>query len=421
MSAQRLLGIFVVFLVATFGWVVLGGSIETRTHQADGSGWESVGSLWGEPQTQYAPTFSASNTALPITSSDITADFKLDQRRKGLLWYSTYAVDFDAAYGVSNAATETVQATMKLPFPTPNGVYDGFGVTVDGAAVPVRYKDGEAVATFAVDPGATARVETGYRTQGLDEWRYVATDGVGVIDDFSLVMHTDFEGFDFPSDGVSPTSKQAAGGGWELTWRYDSLVSGRPIALSMPSPLNPGPVASRISFFAPVSLIFYFAAMVLVTAIRRVNIHPVNYAFLAAGFFAFHLLFAYLVDRIDLLTAFAIASVVSVALCVGYLRLAISDRRTLLEAAIGQFVFLVLFSFSFFFEGVTGLAITIGAILTLAYFMFRTAHIDWAELFERNAAERAEKRMAAYAQHQAALAKASAPQTPAPPADTTGA
>lgn len=416
MSAQRLLAIFVVFVVAAFGWVVLGGSIEARTHQADGAGWEGVASLWGEPQAQSVPRFTVSGRPVPVVSSEIVADFTLDQRRKGLLWYSTYTVDFSAAYGVRGPSREATQVTMAFSFPTANGVYDGFAVTVDGSAVPVRYDAGQAIATFPLAAGATARVETGYRTQGLDAWRYLATDGVGVIDDFSLVMRTDFDGFDFPSDGVSPTSKQAAGDGWELTWRYDTLVSGRPIALSMPAPLNPGPVASRISFFAPVSLVFYFAAMVLVTTIRRVNIHPVNYAFLAAGFFAFHLLFAYLVDRIDLLVAFAISALVSVALCVGYLSRAIPDRRTLFEAAVGQFVFLVLFSFSFFFEGYTGLAITIGAILTLAYFMFRTARIDWTEAFERSAAERAAKVAAARARHESQAGLASQ----YPPAEGAG-
>jgi inner membrane protein involved in colicin E2 resistance len=160
----------------------------------------------------------------------------------------------------------------------------------------------------------------------------------------------------------------------------------------MPKPLNPGPVASRISFFAPVSLLFYFASLILVTATRRVNLHPINYGFLAAGFFAFHLLFAYLVDRVDLGLSFAIASAVSVALCVAYLRLAVSDLRTLLEAAIGQLIFLVLFSFSFFFEGYTGLAVTIGAVLTLAYFMFRTGRTDWEALFEQGRADRDAKR-----------------------------
>ena len=395
MSAPRLFAIFTIFVFAAFGWVFLGTSIESRTGQADYAGWDSVGALWGEPQTQLVPRFTSAGSALPVASSAITVDLDLDQRRRGLLWYSTYVVDFSAAYGVTNPSKQATETRMALDFPNAAGVYDGFTVSVDGAAVPVRIAEGQAVATFSIPPGATALVKTGYRSQGLGEWRYIATDGVGRIDDFTLVMNTDFDNFDFPTDGVSPTSRQATDDGWELTWSYDTLVSGRAMAISMPTPLNPGPVASRISFFAPVSLLFYFAAMVLVTTIRRVNLHPVNYAFLAAGFFAFHLLFAYLVDRIDLMAAFAIASAVSVVLCVGYLRLAIPDFRTLAEAAIGQLIFLVLFSFSFFFEGNTGLAITIGAILTLAYFMVRTARIDWSSVFERSATERAAKRAAA--------------------------
>ena len=50
---------------------------------------------------------------------------------------------------------------------------------------------------------------------------------------------------------------------------------------------------------------------------------------------------------------------------------------------IAQFVFLVLFSYAFFFEGYTGLVITIGAILTLAIMMQLTAKVDWAEVFRR--------------------------------------
>ncbi|MBU4556395.1 MAG: inner membrane CreD family protein [Actinobacteria bacterium] len=394
MTGLRLFAIFVIFMAAAFGWVVLGGTVQYRTDDTGQGGWEQVGSLWGEPQTQSAPVFRSGKNVIPVVSSDIDAKFKLDQRRRGLLWYSTYGVDFAGAYGVRNASKESTAVTMQLAFPSPNGVYDGFAVSVDGKNLPVTYVNGAAVAQFTIDPGATASVATGYRTQGLDEWRYVATEGVGVIDDFSLTMSTDFQGYDFPADAVSPTGKEASADGSTLSWDYDSLVSGRPIAITMPKPINPGPVASRVSFFAPVSLMFYFASLILVSATRKIDIHPMNFAFLAAGFFAFHLLFAYLVDRIDLGLAFAIASTVSVGLCVAYLSAAVPDRRTVLAAAVGQFVFLVLFSFSFFFEGFTGLAVTIGAVLTLAYFMYSTARIDWSELFERNAAERRARRVA---------------------------
>jgi len=46
-------------------------------------------------------------------------------------------------------------------------------------------------------------------------------------------------------------------------------------------------------------------------------------------------------------------------------------------------VFLVLFSYSFFFSGFTGLAITVGAVLTLAYFMGKTAKVDWEVVFPK--------------------------------------
>jgi hypothetical protein len=51
------------------------------------------------------------------------------------------------------------------------------------------------------------------------------------------------------------------------------------------------------------------------------------------------------------------------------------------EAAIAQFIYLVLFSYAFFFQGITGLSITIGAILTLFVVMQMTGRIRWSEKF----------------------------------------
>jgi hypothetical protein len=382
------LAVVVILGVAAVAWMILGGSIDARTSSSDRQLRERVGSLWGEPQTQRAPRFEArsgSGTAdVPLAGSAVRADLKLDQRRKGLLWYATYGVAFNGEYRVHNSAAATRQVTMTWPLPVPGADYDGFVVKADGREVTPSFGDNAATASFPIAAGATTTVEVAYRTEGLDRWSYVpAASGSTAVRDFSLAMTTDFAAVDFPDGAVSPIAKERTTNGWKLLWRYDSLVSGRPIALDMPKPLNPGPVAARISVFAPVSLLFFFASLVLLTATRSVRLHPMNYAFLAAGFFAFHLLFAYLVDRVDINVAFFASAVTSVALCVGYLWLAIGRSPALAEAAIGQFVFLVLFSYSFFFEGITGLTITIGAILTLGYFMVRTAKVDWEEAFRR--------------------------------------
>src|SRR5439155_7270501 len=91
-------------------------------------------------------------------------------------------------------------------------------------------------------------------------------------------------------------------------------------------------------------------------------------------------LFAYLVDLVPLQFAFFLAAAVSLVLVSGYLLLA-AGRDLARLAAVAQFAYMVLFSYSFFFDGLTGLTITIGAIITLALLMATTARVDWAEKF----------------------------------------
>jgi hypothetical protein len=53
------------------------------------------------------------------------------------------------------------------------------------------------------------------------------------------------------------------------------------------------------------------------------------------------------------------------------------------EAANLQFVYLVLFSYTFFFERYTGLAITVLCILTLFIVMQFSGKVDWDSLFRK--------------------------------------
>jgi inner membrane protein involved in colicin E2 resistance len=123
--------------------------------------------------------------------------------------------------------------------------------------------------------------------------------------------------------------------------------------------------------------------MLLITTLRGIDLHPMNYFFLACAFFAFHLLLAYLVDRMPLMAAFLICSVVSMFLTISYLRLVVGLRFAAFEAGIVQLIYLVLFSYALFNEGWSGLTITIGAIITLFVAMQLTGRIRWDERFAR--------------------------------------
>ena len=201
------------------------------------------------------------------------------------------------------------------------------------------------------------------------------------ISDFDLTVTTDFVKVDFPPGSCRPTAKRPTDGGWTLEWKFGSLVTGQHIGIDLPNRINPGPLAARLTAFAPVSLLFFLTVMVILGVLSGQNLHPVNYAFLSAAFFAFHLLLAYLVDHISIHAAFLISSLVSVFLVVSYLRVVTGTRFAIARAGLAQFVFLVLFSYAFFFEGYTGLTVTVGAILTLFVMMQATARVDWGAVF----------------------------------------
>jgi len=378
--AGRVVGILVIFLGATVSWAVLTGVLAVRTQQAQNEQQAQLGSLWGPEQTQTAPTFWAPDrgiaTDVTIDASRIAVGLELDQRRKGLLWHNTYRVDFSGEYRIANAGRgEAVM--LAFPLPAQDAVFDDVRVLVDGRPTKFTTTRTTVDATIPLKRGHSAVVAIGYRSQGIGRWTYVFGSGINAIRDFNLTMQTNFDAIDFPAQSLAPTDESRESGGWRLTWSYRDLVAGWGIGMVLPEQLQPGPVAQRITSWAPLSLLFYFFVIFILCAIRRIDLHPMHYFFLAAAFFSFHLLFAYTVDRIPLGWAFAICSIVSMFLTVSYLRVVVGLRFAAVEAALAQFFYLVLFSLALFNEGYSGLAITTGSIITLYVTMQLTARIDW--------------------------------------------
>ena len=323
-------------------------------------------------ETNYAATDRAA----------INVDLNLEHRQKGLR-YSTYK-------SVLMALTLSVTPATKIKghfrqLSTAQAVYDDrlHGGWSSGAADQrqeqcERNRRGESEARL---------LRMGYKSQGLNGWRYnLAGQRRATPARPAWRRCATFANMTTTSRiSISPTihfrrqrlPTPAAG----LEWNYKNLVSGYQIAMTMPEKLQPGPLAGRISLFAPVSLFFFFFLMLIITTLRGIELHPMNYFFLAAAFFSFHLLLAYLVDHVSIHLAFAICSAVSVFLVVSYLRLVVGARFATREAALAQFIYLVAFSYAFFLKGFTGLAITIGSITTLFVVMQVTGKIRWTEKF----------------------------------------
>jgi hypothetical protein len=405
---KHIIAIALIFICTTVAWSVLGTTIFSRTYSFDESLKGRVMSIWGAPHVQKPPKATTSKEvakkvevtengktvirtekdymtrALELEGSKLSVDLELEHRQKGLLWYGTYKVAFAADYLLKNS-TDVDNVDFVLHLPTAQASYDEMIFTVNGMPMPFVNDKSSLRGSARIPQGETAVVTVKYRSQGLDSWRYHFGDEVSQVRNFQLKMKTNFKDIDFPDNTLAPAQKQETKNGWELSWESKNLLSGFQIGMIMPEKLQPGPLAGRISYFAPVSLLFFFFVIFIIAALRGMDLHPMNYFFLACAFFAFHLLLAYLVDHISIHSAFVICSFVSLTLVISYLRLVVGMRFAAVEAGLAQLIYLVLFSYAFFFKGFSGLAVTIGSIITLFVVMQLTGRIRWSEKFaDRN-------------------------------------
>lgn len=409
LSMKRLIAIGFIWSMCAVAWVILGGTIEVRTGESSGGLRSEVHRLWGPPLALAPPlgtstrpveyedketTYLKNGTPvvslvkrireepipMPLVGTDATVALSLEQRKKGLLWFPTYAVAFQARYAFQHTGTHAREARLEFPIPSDNVGLEGFEL-LDGAGQPVPYEISQDAARWTAhfQPGQTQSFQIAFRSRGTSTWHYALTQ-TGQVKDFKLKLTTDFQEVDFPAGSISPTRHARVGSGWSGEWDFKSLISSATIGLDLPQRLNPGEVASRITFFAPVGLLFFFFVVSILALAQGKNLHPLNYFFLSCAFFAFHLLFAYLVDHLSLAPSFALASVVSIALVVTYARWFVGWKFSLREMGAAQALYLVLFSFTFFWDGFTGLAITVGAILTLFAMMQVTGRLDWNKL-----------------------------------------
>jgi inner membrane protein involved in colicin E2 resistance len=407
--ARRILALAFIFICTSIAWIILGGVTSGRTYHQDMKLRTAVGQLWGTAQQQVAPRIyyqtretkkvtrvlgsettvetvvEVYNHYLSLDKSDIEVDVALEHRKKGLLWYATYQVSFQGRYWIKNNTDIRRELFFEYMFPNTDGVYDNFTILVAGEKVKeLKPVAGSIVVGTWCDPGEAKEIIVNYNSQGMDEWWYVFGSDVTHIRDFALTMHTDFFDINFPENSISPTAKKKTDTGWQLAWEYDDLISGIQIGMEMPEKVNPGPFVSQVTFFAPVSLFLFMFLMFIIITIRQVKMHPMNFFFICAAFFAFHLLLAYCADHVDIHVALIISSLVSIFLVISYMRLVVGTRFALIETGISQLVYLVLFSYTFFLTGYTGLAVTILCIITLFVVMQLTGKIDWAEQFSRS-------------------------------------
>ena len=395
MKITHLIASLAIVGCTTIAWFILATAMAKRTQESSQIMSQEVAGVWNPALEQKHPDawFETPNAPsgravlLPATSK-VLVDLKFVPKQRGLFRHRTYDVAFEAEYEFVNPTR--IPQTVYFTFPLPAGAekLEGFEFRLGEGTEQEAFRPGASgVATRTMVLPASGRVtlHAGYQTRGTGSWVYAFPDKRRIAG-FVLKMRTDFTEISFPMGTGSPRDddRKTDGKGWDLTWNYPDVLAVPSIGMDMPKLLNAGPVAARIAFFAPVSLVFFVTVVLLVGGLKGVPLHPMHVFFVSAGFFAFHLLFAYLVDLLPLYSSFAIATVVSLVLVCGYLK-AVGGTTLFKVALPAQLAYLILFSASFFFDGLTGITLTICGVATLALLMALTAKVEWRTHFAKRA------------------------------------
>ena len=212
--------------------------------------------------------------------------------------------------------------------------------------------DGQVRGVILVRAGETVTVDVAYGSQGMDRWSYrltptdkVASCGISVSRSRRTSTPSIFQRT--PSPPRTRRGPPTAGGSPGAT-RTCSPGEHRPAHAAETAA---GATGRRDQLRSGVAV--FFVVMLVITLVRRIELHPMHY-FFPSGVLRLPPAAGLPGGSSVHPPAFAIASLVSVALVVSYLRLAVGSRFAFVEAGAAQMVYLVLFSYAFFFRGSRG-------------------------------------------------------------------
>src|SRR6185436_8167436 len=101
---------------------------------------------------------------LPLEISNIDVKFHLHHHQKGLLWYSTYGVNFAGDYSFTNISQKEELVRFRLRFPAAQAIYDDLVLYANDQPLPVSNESGgdggAAVAAIMMKPGQVVHLRT---------------------------------------------------------------------------------------------------------------------------------------------------------------------------------------------------------------------------------------------------------------------
>lgn len=380
--------------------VAIGLRIDSRHSESYSRSLKSVSEIWGGEIEQAPPEFSYEGytteqyedkntgqmqfrrrlvaTDMGFESQKLSVKIEPSIRTKGLLKFPGYMLRFTGEYEIKNLHTSRKKVYFRFALPSGAGNITDIAVTMDGAAY-----TGDASLADGIDwqsemnPGEKRAFTIGYSAQGTGMFSYALGQRQMQIRRLDVELSTAFSDTVIPDGAMVPTKQDTDGTTTRVLWKGENLVTGQNIAMKFDIPGNYGKIVSKLFFYAPLAIFLFLGFLIVMTAARRIQLHPMNHVFIITGFFIFYLLGSYLISYLHIVAAVFASLCVSTGIMAYYCRLSGKDRTLLYVVAAGAGIFQWIFSTAFFFPEHTGFLITVASIVAFVGLMRATAGVDW--------------------------------------------
>jgi len=286
MTIKKIIAIVFIFMMTAIAWMILGGANSVRTKTLSNSLKTQVANLYGGKLNIESPKcFSRitkhkeetvnntiriveyfENNYHELINSDIKIDVYLDQRKKGNMWFPTFKAEFKGEYIFQIDESSKDDLFIYSTLNSSDAIYNNLYLKINNEDIdnvlPLINKQEIPVIPLSDN---TVKLMVSYSATGMEDLYYLITterNAIAQINNFKLVLSTDFDLYDFPSNMMSPTTINKTDNRNELIWELNKTITGKNIGLLIPNKLNPGEIITRVSFFAPVSLLFFFIRLV---------------------------------------------------------------------------------------------------------------------------------------------------------------
>ncbi len=380
-EAVRFWGSVVIVVLVT---VVLARRIADRRGFADGELHRDVMERWGAPIAQpmpsvrFVPTGTVFNALepLPLTRQEVAVDAAMNYRKRGLVYFSGFDFKFRGEFDTLNPFDRDVDVAFVFPIGLEKNkvLLSELAFTVNGAAAPVELgKEGDKLLwTGRLRPGEKLAFGVAFQGRGLDAFTYRMDPGAAVRNVGLTVDIRGGDNFDY-ADGVVPATRvERRGDVTRLAWRFDSLESGIPIGVVLPSERSFDAIISTFVGRSWAGFLLFFAglAALFLHHGRPLRVHE-SYLF-ASGYALFFVLVAYLAAYVHFYVAWTASLAVIGGLLCGYAALLLPRGawKPMAGLVIGCIVVPTL---AVILQGYTGLIYTLEALALVAALMAASA------------------------------------------------